>query len=245
DELLARRRRHEAAHERVPPEHEQQPPDLRLEQDDHGQDEHLADRAEERSQRDQVGRAHEHVHDVDPEQQQRHLHRHRPADHAVELVDEERDDEDVEEVLPSERDEAYLEGDAHRTASVSARSAIVAVSTRRNSAVAPTSCVRTMAAPPSTAAAVAPSVPNNRSSTCAGAFAEPSTAPIVLLREMPTSTGRPRPRNASVWARRRRFSRAVFPNPKPGSTTTSRTPAASAFATAAASEAFTSRTTSR
>ena len=102
-----------------------------------------------------------------------------------------------------------------------------------------------MAAPRRAARHASPTDPNSRSPTGRGAPAPPSTTPMVLLRDTPTSTGQPRraPRR-SVSATRRRFSAGVLPKPKPASTITSATPCARARATDAASDAATRSTTS-
>src|SRR5918999_5239536 len=118
----------------------------------------------------------------------------------------------------------------------------VAAATVRASRTGATSCTRKTLAPRSNANTLVAMVPGNRSPS----GRPPASLPRKLLREVPTTTGRP---IATISSRRRSSSRlcaTVLPKPMPGSshTRSSGTPWPIAKASRSSRNAFTSETTS-
>ena len=90
----------------------------------------------------------------------------------------------------------------------------IASATSATCFISATSCTRTMSAPFAIAMATDAAVPKTRSST----GAPPSTAPIVDLRDVPTSSGRPSARSSPRRRSISRFCSGRQPKPNPGST---------------------------
>src|SRR5262249_31634057 len=160
-------------------------------------------------------------------------HRHGPgaADQVDARVDADREQDDVDAILPAEAEDQIL------------HAVVTAVATASTSRIAPTSCTRSRRAPRATASATAAAVPYSRSPTPA----PPSSAPRNPLPDTPTSTASPRAGSTSRWASSARLCATVLPKPMPGSITIAprATPASRAAAARRARNAATSETTSR
>src|SRR5690606_9764467 len=118
--------------------------------------------------------------------------------------------------------------------------------------VAATSCARTIAAPLRMAHTAVPTDPSNRSSRGAipsrpaptRASERPTSSPVNRFRLVPTSTSNPSATSTSRRARSCRLWVVVLPNPMPGSTHTSGTPASRAAVARSTRKRRTSSTTS-
>src|SRR5262249_16229656 len=117
--------------------------------------------------------ARDEVDGVDQPEADQHRDRARAADQVDPRVDEDREDQDVEPVLPAEPgDDVH-----HAPATASAP--------RTTSCMAATSCTRTSRAPPATASATAAAVPCRRSPL----VRRPASSPMNPFRDTPTNTG--------------------------------------------------------
>ena len=178
-------------------------PDVGLEQDDGGKDDvadQIADQPVHRLELDQPRH-------VEQRHRQRAADRHLrgpgAANEREDLVDQDRDDGDVDDIAPAYRRPAQRLGDpgeVHRSSGlvrfrrvpsgsvrllrvIRLRSASrIASTVRTTSTISFTPCTRTMCAPPMTAAATAAAVPHSR---------RPARARRGRLRETTSSTGRP------------------------------------------------------
>src|ERR1700722_4445185 len=137
-------------------------------------------------------------------------------------------------VIGVQRQPADEDGIAHRAR-------LMAAATASACAVGATSWTRTMAAPFSTARRCAASEPPSRSMGSDGTMES-----MKRLREAPTRSGRPKPRQASSRAIQIRLCSGVLPKPMPGSSTirSSAMPARAAMASERSKKAVTSATMS-
>src|SRR5690606_21553195 len=185
----------EAAHERVLAHQQQDAADLWLEEHDDRQHGHAAERTEQRTQDGHVHEVYEEPEQEERQDAQKDTHGDGAPHKQIEPVQQIGHEADLDEVNQPNRYDPVEKGQRFGDSEVLVS---VAPNTRSSSTVGRTSWVRTSVAPRKTAADVAPSVPNSRSSTGNGLSASPRMVPMVLLREMPTSTGRLRPSSVST-----------------------------------------------
>src|SRR5262249_19270821 len=144
--------------------------DVVLEDDDHEHQGPVEDVVEEDVDGVDLELSRQHVDGVDHAEPDQHRNGPRAADQVDGPVDDEREQQDVERVLPAKPEQQFPH--APTSASVTATT----------SAIACTSCTRSRDAPRATAHATAAAVPKTRS---AGAL----PAPRKLFRDTPTNTG--------------------------------------------------------